>query len=83
MHSFSIVFLCTILIVLPNRYLFKEIFLEIYCFFKKNGIAQTFYSCQISRLKLIHLRKVTRKIFALLKSKSYLSRLEDIARHAT
>ena len=32
---FSILFLYTILIVLPNRYLFKEIFLEIYQFFLK------------------------------------------------
>ena len=32
---------------------------------------------------MIHLLKVTGKRFDLLKPKSYLSRLEDIARHAT
>ena len=37
-HSFNILFLYTILIVIPNKYLFKEMFLEIYWFFKKNGI---------------------------------------------
>ena len=37
----------------------------------------------MSMLKLIHLLKVTGKIFDLLKPKSYLSRLEDIARHVT
>ena len=33
--------------------------------------------------KLLHLLKVTGKVFELLKPKSYLSRLEDIAPHAT
>ena len=33
-------------------------------------------------LKLIHLLNVTGNIFDLLKPKSYLSRLEDVARHA-
>ena len=37
----------------------------------------------MSMLKLIHLLKVTGKIFDPLKPKSYLSRLEDIARHVT
>ena len=36
----------------------------------------------MSMLKLIHLVKVTGKIFYLLNPKSYLSWLEDIARHA-
>ena len=40
------------------------------------------YSYQMSMLK-IDILKVTGKIFELLKSKYYLSRLEDIARHAT
>ena len=38
-HSFNETFLYTILIALPNRYLFKEIFWYIYGFFLKNGIA--------------------------------------------
>ena len=36
----------------------------------------------MSMLKLIHLLKVTRKLFDLFKPKSYLSRLKDIARHS-
>ena len=37
----------------------------------------------MSMLNLIHLLKVTRKFFDLLKPKSYLSRLEDIVCYAT
>ena len=37
----------------------------------------------MSMLKFVYLLKVTGKLFDLLKSKSYLSRLEDIAHHAT
>ena len=42
------------------------------------------HSRQMSMLKLMHLLKVTGKPFDMLKKpKSYLSRLEEIARHGT
>ena len=82
MHFFNILLLYTILIVLPNKYLFKEIFSEIYRLSLKNGIAWTFYSCRMTMLKLIHLLEVMGELFDLLKPKCYLGRLEDIARHA-
>ena len=38
---FDYTLLYTTLIVLPNRYIIKDIFWEIYRFFLKNGIAYT------------------------------------------
>ena len=41
----------------------NEIFLEIYWFFWKNGIKYTFYSCQMSMLKIDTSTSSNRKIF--------------------
>ena len=70
-HSFNI----------PFRYIFKKEFLEIYRLFEKNGITKTFYSCQMSMLKI---DTTNEKSFQPVKKpKSFLSRLNEIARHAT
>ena len=83
MRSFNIPYLYTILSYQTDTYLKNFSWKSIDFFFKKYDIAQTFYSCQMSMLKVDTSAKVAGKLLDLLKPKSYWSSLEDIARLVT